>query len=149
MKDVIKSLLAFLTIIIAPILVLLSLVGLMILWDTVDGGELSLIPSKTFIIVKKSTHTEEKVKETDIRFTEIWNSGEAFILNLSGETITLKKIEYSIGGYSSSNKSIKIRNSNKIQAVEYEPKYIFKEPPSTIKVRKGQRPRKTYWQLKR
>ena len=143
-------LLAFLTVTIVPIIVIiLSLGGLVGLFGLLTG-EISLIPSKTFIIVKKSTHTEEKVKETDARFTEIWNSGEAFILNLSGETITLKKIEYSIGGYGSSNKSIKISSSNKIQAVEYEPKYIFEEPPSAIKVKKvGGGVRRTYWQLKR
>ena len=100
--------------------------------------------SKTFIIVEKTTHIEEKVKEDDVRFQEIWDSGEAFILNKSGKTVTLNIVNY---GYGISNTVFKIRNSDNIQILKYEPDYIFSEPPSSIRVRSGSA--RTRWQLKR
>ena len=100
--------------------------------------------SKTFIIVEKTTYAKEKVKEDDLRVKEIWNSGEAFILNNSGKTIFLNVINY---GGSYSDKSYNIKPSNEIQALEKEPDYIFKEPPSSIRVKGGGS--RIRWHLKR
>ena len=100
--------------------------------------------SKTFIIVEKTTFVEEKVKEDDLRLKEIWNTGEAFILNNSGKTIFLNEVKY---GGSSSNKNYKIKASSDIQALKKDPDYIFREPPSSIRVKSGNS--RTRWHLKR
>ena len=100
--------------------------------------------SKTFNKEKKTTFVEEKVKEDDLRLKEIWNTGEAFILNNSGKTIFLNEVKY---GGSSSNKNYKIKASSDIQALKKDPDYIFREPPSSIRVKSGNS--RTRWHLKR
>ena len=100
--------------------------------------------SKTFIIVEKTTFVEEKVKEDDLRIKEIWDTGEAFILNNSGKTIYLNEVKY---GGSSSNKNYKIKASSDIQVLKKDPYYIFREPPSSIRVKSGNS--RTRWHLKR
>ena len=109
------------------------------LFETIDFPA-----SKTFIIVEKTTFVEEKVKEDDLRIKEIWDTGEAFILNNSGKTIFLNEVNY---GGSSSNKNYKIKASSDIQALKKDPDYIFREPPSSIRVKSGNS--RTRWHLKR
>jgi hypothetical protein len=120
-------------------LVIPASIGLIYFLYTTIVGE-----SKTFIIVEKTTFVEEKVKEDDLRFKEIWHTGEAFILNNSGKTIFLNEVRY---GGSSSNKSYKVKASSNIQALIKDPDYIFREPPSSIRVRSGSS--RTRWHLKR
>jgi hypothetical protein len=100
--------------------------------------------SKTFIIVEKTTFTEEKVKEDDLRVKQIWHTGEAFILNNSGKTIYLNEVKY---GGGSSNKNYKIKASSNIQALKKDPDYTFREPPLSIRVKGGSS--RTRWHLKR
>lgn len=104
--------------------------------------------SKTFIVVDQSTFTVQNVKEKDKRFTDMWDSADAFILNSSGKTLELEEVIYTVSvGFGDSNKSYKIKNSKEIQILQHEPDYIFKTPPKSIRVKNGMRT--VRWHLKR
>ena len=92
----------------------------------------------TIDLEKSHNHTSEQVTKNDPRVSSIWKKGNTFIINNSYNTLYLEEVSYtSNSSYSNSFPTKYTITGNSTYATDKSVSYIFKEPPSSIRVKSG------------